>query len=137
MTAYLALRHTSPPGLFPRLFAILTKWRLVTRYPHAGIVIDGVLYESTFKGGVHSGPFDPTGWDLFPLSVDPKLMLKRFESIKGSGYDLFGLLVFVVLLKFGKKRLFYCYELVHFMITGLTSNKRITSEILLKDLYEN
>jgi hypothetical protein len=39
---YLTLRHTSPPGLFPLLFALLTKWRLVTRYPHAGVVIDGV-----------------------------------------------------------------------------------------------
>ena len=134
---HLALRHTSPPGVFPRLFALLTKCRLVTRYPHAGVVINGVLYESTLKEGVHSRVFDPTGWDLFPLSVDADLMLKRFDAIKGSGYDLFGLLAFVVPLQFAKQRLFYCYESAHFMMTGNTSNKRITPETLLKDLYEN
>ena len=51
-TVYLALRHRDPTGL-KGLFAKLIRWRLVTAYPHAGIVIGAALYHSTLADGVH------------------------------------------------------------------------------------
>ena len=133
MTTYLALRHTSPPGFFPGLFAQLTKTRLVTDYPHAGIVVDGVLYEATFKHGVRSIKFNPVGWDLFTINKINKIdLLTRFEQVEGRPYDWFSLLAFVVPFRASMAKWFYCYELCSFMLDGHNPSKRITPEILLR-----
>ena len=133
MSVYLALRHTSPKGFFPRLFAQLTKTRLVTQYPHGGIVIDGILYEATFKHGVRSIEFNPTGWDLFKIDKVSKTdMLARFAQVKGRPYDWFSLLAFVVPFRASVAKWFYCYELAYFMMTGTIAIKRITPEDLLR-----
>ena len=132
MTAYLALRHTSPPGVLQNLFANVTKARLVTHYPHAGIVIDGVLYEATLKHGVHSVKFDHTGWHLFTIDkVDKNDLLTRFEQVRGRPYDWFSLLAFVVPFRVTVAKWFYCYELCSFMLDGNIPNQRVTPEILL------
>jgi hypothetical protein len=133
MTAYLALRHTSPPGLIQGLFSQLTKTRLVTQYPHAGIVIDGVLYEATFKHGVQSAKFDQTGWDLFTINkVNKTDLLARFKQVEGRPYDWFSLLAFIVPFRASMAQWFYCYELCSFMLDGNIPNQRVTPEILLK-----
>lgn len=132
MSAYLALRHTSPQGLLQGWFAQLTKTRLVTKYPHSGIVIDGLLYQATLKNGVHSTKFDPAGWDLFKLDEAAKAeMLTRFTQVEGSRYDWFSLLAFVVPFRVAVAKWFYCYELCSFMLDGNTPNQRVTPEILL------
>lgn len=132
MTACLALRHTSPPGFFPGAFAQLTKARLVTRYPHSGIVIDGVLYESTFKYGVNSSKFNPIGWDLFTINKANKIdMLARFKQVEGRPYDWFSLLAFVLPFRARMAQWFYCYEFCSFMLDGINPSKRVTPEILL------
>lgn len=131
MPTYLALRHTSPPGFFQGVFAALTKARLVTRYPHAGIVVDGQLYHATLKNGVHTMPFDPAGWDLFLVSVDPTLLVNRFTSVKDSQYDWFSLLAFVLPFRVSVARWFYCFELCEYMITGAVPIGRVTPETLL------
>jgi hypothetical protein len=132
MSVYLALRHTSPNGFFQRLFAQLTKTRLVTQYPHAGIVIDGTLYEATLKHGVHSTKFDATGWDLFTIDKDVKDdMLARFAQVEGRPYDWFSLLAFVLPFRVSVSKWFYCYELCSFMLDGHTPSRRVTPEILL------
>ena len=54
MTAvYLALRHRDPPGVLG-LFADLIRWRLVTDYPHAGIVVGGTLYHDANLAGTNA-----------------------------------------------------------------------------------
>ena len=139
MSVYLALRHTSPKGFFPRLFAELTKTRLVTQYPHAGIVIDGVLYEATFKHGVHSTKFDPTGWHLFTIDkVSKTNLLARFKQFEGRPYDWFSLLAFVLPFRASVSQWLYCYELCSVMLDGHNPSKRVTPEILLtKVLHGN
>jgi hypothetical protein len=129
---YLALRHTSPSGFFKRAFASFTKARLVTRYPHSGIVINGMLYEATFKNGVHCAPFDPKGWDLYKYNITDKIAINRFESVKGSRYDWFSLLAFVLPFKFSVVQWLYCYELCFYMATGEKPTQRITPEDLLR-----
>ena len=132
MPAYLALRHTSPPGLIQGAFAQLTKARLVTQYPHAGIVIDGVLYEATFKYGVRSTKFDPTGWDLFTINkADKSDLLARFKQVEGRPYDWFSLFAFVLPFRASMAQWLYCYELCSFMLDGINPSKRVTPEILL------
>jgi len=129
---YLALRHTSPAGFFKGLFASLTKARLITRYPHSGIVINEMLYEATFKNGVHCTPFNPVGWDLYEYNISDKIAISRFESVKDSKYDWFSLLAFVLPFKFSVVQWFYCYELCFFMATGEKPTQRITPEDLLR-----
>lgn len=129
---YLALRHTSPAGFFKGLFASLTKARLVTRYPHSGIVVNEMLYEATFKNGVHSTPFNPVGWDLYEYNISDKIAINRFESVKDSKYDWFSLFAFVLPFKFSVVQWFYCYELCFFMATGEKPTQRITPEDLLR-----
>lgn len=136
MSTYLALRYTSPPGFFQGLFAKLTKARLVTRYPHAGIVIDGILYDATFKHGVSSSVFDPAGWDLFTISkIDKSDLIARFEQVKGLPYDWFSLLAFVVPFRVSMAQWFYCYELCSFMLDGNNPVKRVTPETLLTKIH--
>jgi hypothetical protein len=135
MSAYLALRRTSPPGLVQGWFAQLTKTRLVTQYPHSGIVIDGILYEATFKHGVRSIKFDPSGWDLFKIhKVGKTDMLARFAQVKGRPYDWFSLLAFVVPFRASVAKWLYCYEFCSFMLNGNNPSQRITPEILLKEV---
>lgn len=129
---YLALRKTPPPGLLQGLFTKLTMARLVTQYPHAGIVIDGTLYHATLADGVHAAPFDPAGWDVFKIRIPQELLLERFNSVKGAKYDWFSLLAFVLPFRVSMGQWFYCYELVYFMMTGNVPSKRITPEELLR-----
>jgi len=132
---YLALRHTSPPGFFKGLFASLTKARLVTRYPHAGIVMGDTLYHATFADGVHSSPFNSSGWDVFKIDISQELLLERFKSVKGAKYDWFSLLAFVLPFRVSMGKWFYCYELVYLMMTGNVAIQRITPEDLLRITY--
>lgn len=132
MAAYLALRRTSPSGVWQGLFAQLTKTRLVTLYPHAGIVVDDILYEATFKHGVRAIKFDSTGWDLFKINkTDKSDLITRFKQVEGRPYDWFSLLAFVLPLRASVAQWFYCYELCSFMLDGNIPNKRVTPEILL------
>jgi len=133
--AYLVLRKTSPSGWAHKLFTQLTKWRLVTKYPHAGMVIDGVLYQSTFAKGVHSISFESNGWDLYECNIDKNELKSRFESVKGAKYDWFSLFAFVLPFKIYVVQSFYCYELSYFMLTGKKTTLRVTPEDLLRITY--
>lgn len=69
---------------------------MVTQYPHAGIVIDGTLYEATFKDGVRPTRFAPHGWDLSEIRrTDKEAIIRRFQQVEGARYDWFSLLAFV------------------------------------------
>ena len=132
---YLALRKTPPSGLLQVLFARLTMARLVTRYPHAGIVMGGTLYHATLSNGVHSMPFENAGWDLFKIDISQELLLNRFKTVKGASYDWFSLLAFVLPFRVSMGKWFYCYELAYLMMTGNIPIQRITPEDLLRIAY--
>lgn len=131
MTAYLALRKTPPSGFFPRVFFYATRARLLTKYPHGGVVIGDTLYQATARDGVHSVPFEPAGWDLFETSADYLTILNRFESVNGAKYDWLSLLTFVSAFRIVVRGRWYCYELCHYLLTGESPTQRVTPEILL------
>jgi len=135
MSVYLALRHAPPPGFFPKLFFHITKARLLTRYPHGGVVVDGVLYQSTVVGGTHSLNFVTDGWDLFKTDIDSAIVMRRFDAVKDSKYDWFSLMGFVLPWRVSKASWFYCYELSQYLLTGVLPTGRVTPESLLAEVY--
>lgn len=127
---YLALKTKSDSGLFQRLFYWLTKWRLLTEYPHAGIVQDGLLFHSNLENGLHAVQFDPHGWVLLPV---PDLHNARdlFEFHRGTDYDWFSLLGFVLPWQVRDGDRMYCYEWCWLAMTGKVHPGRVTPEMLL------
>lgn len=108
------------------------KARLVTQYPHAGIVIGDTLYHSTGSEGVHAEPgADLSGYVLIDLGESFDVdALARYELVAGAGYDFFSLLAFVITSARDSKR-WYCYELAYYLMTGLNPHERVTPEMLI------
>lgn len=128
----LALKYAPPQGFWKRAFHRLTAYRLVTRYPHAGIVIDGDIYHSTLSGGLHTEPFLPHGWDLFDVpSADEQAALRIFKKLEGTPYDAFSLLAFVLPWRVSDSSRLYCYEWCLLALTGDEPTRRVTPEDLL------
>lgn len=134
--AYLALKHKAPPGFARAAFHHLTAARLLTKYPHAGIVIDGVLTHATRSHGVHQVPFDPDGWDLFKLPEHEPAIYgpATLDSMIGLPYDTISLLGFVVPGRVSDSRALYCYEVCYRYMTGVNPSFRVTPEMLLVEL---
>lgn len=130
-TVYLALRHRDPPGL-RGLFAKLIRVRLVTAYPHAGIVTGSTLFHSTLAEGVH--PQDPPtaddGWLLLPTTVEQGAALQRIGQRVGLGYDWISLLAFVLPVSVRWSRADYCFEFCWYVLTGEKPTGRVTAEQL-------
>lgn len=106
--------------------------RLVTRYPHAGIVIGDTLYHSTAKRGVHSlKDWTPERWDLIECGGDDAKALEVFAQLDGGRYDWLSLLAFVGI-KARDSKASYCFELCHHMMTGEHPTDRVTPENLLR-----
>jgi hypothetical protein len=130
----LALRKTDAPGLLPKLFSVLTRARLITRYPHAGIVIDGILYHSTLADGLHYESFKalrPDEWDLFLIDAPSSVVLERYLKVSGAKYDWLSLLAFVVPWRVSVSEWLYCYEWAWYAITGELPGRRVSPEDLL------
>lgn len=135
MASYLALRKTAPPGFFAKAFFYLTRARLLTRYPHGGVVVGDTLYHATARNGVHSMPFDPAGWDLFATDVDELTIFNRFIRVKNAKYDWFSLFMFVSNFRIVVRNRMYCYELCHYLLTGEQAEQRVTPEDLLAGVW--
>lgn len=131
MKAYLALRKTPPKGFFPKAFFYLTRLRLLTKYPHGGIVVGDTLYQATARNSVHSVPFDPDGWDLFETNTNAVTIINRYDLVKGAKYDWLSLLTFVSAIRIIVRDRWYCYELCHYLLSGNLPSKRVTPEDLL------
>lgn len=130
-TVHLALRTTPPPGFWPGVFAALTRWRLVTQYAHAGVVIDGTLVHSTLSKGVHTQPFDsPADWLLLPLDVPAGVAWHRARQRIGKGYDWASLLAFVLPVPVRWSKADYCFELCQHIATGHPPTTAVTAEQL-------
>ena len=107
------------------------KARLCTRYPHGGIVVGGVLHQSTARGGVHKvADWNPERWELFDLGGDDIAGLERYEQRKGNGYNWIGLLPFMGVPGSDSER-DYCFQLAYFMATGIYPKGLVTAETLL------
>lgn len=127
----LAMRKNDSPTFFGRLFNRLTRWRLHTEYPHAGIVIDGSIYHTTYTRGLHRAPFSPEGWDVFDVDVDPSFVRSVFNARKGAAYDAISLLAFILPWRVRDSRRLYCYEWCWLALTGQNPSGRVTPEKLL------
>lgn len=107
------------------------KARLCTSYPHAGIAIAGVLYQSTARKGVHQvNDWHPERWVLFDLGGDDAEGRKRWEARKGNRYNWVGLLPFIGV-PGSDSESDYCFQLAYFMITGVYPRGLVTAETLL------
>lgn len=107
------------------------KARLVTRYPHAGIVIGGKLYHATARDGLHVADYTPARWVLIDLGTARDAdALHLFAEHDGAGYDWLSLLAFVGLRARDSHR-YYCYEWCWHCMTGQHPTRRITPEDLL------
>jgi hypothetical protein len=130
-TVHLALRHRDPTGL-RGLFAKLIRWRLVTDYPHAGVVVGGTLYHATLADGVHAQPA-PTaadGWLLLPTTLDEQTARQRIAQRMGLPYDWPSLLAFVLPVSVRWSRADYCFEFGRYVLSGDKATDRVTAEQL-------
>lgn len=128
----LALRTGAAPDAnsLGRFSAKAIKLRLVTNYPHSGIVIGNMLYHATAQHGVISEKFDPAGWVVFDVGGDDYRATALFGEQIGKGYDWVSLFAYVMVNASDSQR-WYCYELSHYMMTGKRPGDRVTPETLL------
>ncbi len=129
---HLALRRTDPKGL-PKLFALATRARLLTQWPHAGIVVGNELMHATLSDGLHSLPFNHSmDWDTLPLPASMAgLVRERFMERRGAKYDALSLLAFLVPWRVSDSQRMYCFEWCWYAMTGANPNWRVTPEQLL------
>ncbi len=132
MAVHLAFRRTDPPGL-ARLFALATRARLLTQWPHAGIVMGGELLHATLAHGLHAVPFDaPDQWDVLPLpDCLAEQVRQRFLERQGAQYDAISLLAFLLPWRVSDARRLYCFEWCWYALTGANPSWRVTPEQLL------
>lgn len=111
--------------------AWIIKTRLVTNYPHAGIVIGDRIYHATAANGVFDEPFVNKGnWVLKEYGDDDAKAIEQYSQRKGRKYDWISLLAFAGVKVTDSSR-DYCYELAYFMKTGKLAKNRVTVEMLL------
>lgn len=128
----LALRKTAATDatLLDKIGTWLIKARLVTRFPHAGIVVDDWLYHVTARGGLHITQYTPERWTLIDVGGDDGAVVRLFNAKAGARYDWFSLLAFVGLRARDRRR-YYCYEWCWECMTGEHPKGRVTPETLL------
>ena len=127
MTVYLALRRTDSPGL-AGLFSMYTRWRLHTRYPHAGIAVGDLMYHSTMRDGLHVSFYEPKEWDLIPIRTPAEYVTSHFKE---TSYDWFSLLSFILPFRARKRDWLYCYEWCWLCMTGQNPATKVTPEMLI------
>lgn len=132
MTVALALCNQNAPGL-PGLFSLATRARLVTQWPHAGMVVNGVLMHANLAKGLHASSF--TGgntWDMvyLPDSIAPQVQ-SLFDKYKGAQYDAISQLAFMLPWRVSDGGRLYCYEWCYLAMTGQNPHWRMTPEQLL------
>ncbi|MCW5648343.1 MAG: hypothetical protein KIS62_01220 [Ramlibacter sp.] len=132
MTAALVLRNTDSPGL-AGAFSLATRARLVTGWPHAGMVVDGTLMHATLAGGLHAEPFEAgKAWDTIALPEAMGAQIKGLFSVyKGAQYDAISLLAFVLPWRVSDASRMYCFEWCWLAMAGQNPSWRVTPEQLL------
>jgi len=135
----------SDAGLLAKFGTWYTKVRLVTEYPHGGVVIGDTLYHSNAANGLHKTSFTETKWDLFDVGTDGEAaFLEWFGQNEGKlKYGWLKLLGFTTLVWaldllrkvpiIGKHiaKTIYCYEVTWVALTGKLPSGRVTPEFTL------
>lgn len=145
---YLALRRgpATTANWLDKLFIHIIKARLVTDYPHAGIVIGQTLYHATARGGFCKTEFTAERWELLDFGTERDAEVQAMAEgfiADGVGYDFFELFDFAGLrwlVKLARKvsalrrwldNLLYCFQWCWLAITGTFPTRRVTAEMLL------
>lgn len=117
-----------------------TLTRLVTRsgYSHAALEIEGRLYESTARkgdqltAGVRDYPLTAeiaAHYDWLDVGTENDAeALRRYDLVKGMGYDYLSWLAYMNIKARDKNRLL-CYELVMWLLGG-DADQRVTVEVI-------
>lgn len=137
----IALRTDAPTGagLWQRIACAVIRGRLVSRFCHGGIVINGNLLHATAAGGLHmlkAGEWSSEKWELYDIGGDDEWVMRQFEQIKGAKYDWFSLLAFVGLHVRDSSR-FYCFEWCWLAVKKEGPTARVTPELLLREALQN
>ena len=114
-----------------RIAAWAIKTRLVSNYCHSGIVIGDTLYHSNTTSGLHASAFNANEWELYDLPGSDTEALALFLRYRGTPYDWFSLLAFLLPGHIADGKRLYCFEWSWLAITGLVPSERITPEMLL------
>jgi hypothetical protein len=147
----LALRrgHLPNANLFEKVASKVIERRLVTKWPHAGIVVGEYLYHSSAKGGLKKEIFVNNGnWDLFDCGDEyDNRTIEQFNSrlLKANGkvrYDWFSLLAYTPAIYISKvfgneiryNKWLYCYEWCYEVLAQKSTKSHVTPEDLL-ELY--
>jgi len=133
----LVLRAKVPEsaGELHKLTAAAIRFRLVSDYYHAGVVINNVLYHSNTSHGLSCELFHPVGWLTIDVGTEyDSRVLEGFERFKGAGYDWFSLLAFVLPGRISDARRWYCFEWCWYCLTGEIPTTRITPEKLFQQI---
>jgi len=146
---YLALRRNPATDAtwVDKFFLWVIKSRLVTEFPHAGIVIRGNLYHATARHGFcMADDYTPERWLLIDLGTerDAVVLAKAEELIAlGTGYDFAEIFDFTPLhwlMNLARKvpqlravldNLLYCYQWCFLAMTQAYPDRRVTAESLL------
>ena len=114
-----------------RMFSQLIKWRLVSKYSHGGIVVGDRLFHCTSKGLVEAPwEYDDVVWDMIDLGIDKDdYVLDLFKQLKGTKYDWFSLLGFLLPWRVTNRKAMYCFEWCLLAMGGVIT-ERVTPENL-------
>lgn len=114
-----------------RISAWAIKTRLVSDYCHSGIVIGDTLYHANTTSGLHASTFDADKWELYDFPGIDTDALALFGRYKGTPYDWFSLLAFLLPGHIADGSRLYCFEWCWLAMTGESPSERITPEMLL------
>lgn len=133
----LAFRHKTPDSAswLKRLGAAVIRGRLVSEFYHGGVVIGDMLVHSTVDKGLHCQKFDPAGWYVIDVGSDlDKSAIEKFVKHKGSSYDWFSLLAFILPGRISDAKRWYCFEWQYYCLTGEIPTFRVTPEKIFTKL---
>lgn len=116
-----------------RILSQLIKWRLVSKYSHGGIVVGDKLLHCTSKGLIEvPWEYDDTVWDIVDLGNDKdEYVVHLFNQCKGTKYDWFSLLGFILPWRVTNRKAMYCFEWC-VLAMGKDIICRVTPEVLLR-----
>jgi hypothetical protein len=138
-------RNAATDATFVQKMAVkVIEARLVTEFPHAGLVIGDYLYHASAAKGLHKTEFTPSRWELVDIGTEKDLQaLNFFTRLEGTPYDWIELLDYtpmtwgVDLVKLhpdwraSLEARLYCYQWCYLGMTGEYPGKRVTAETLL------
>lgn len=99
-----------------RFFNRAVAWWTRGPYSHCELIIDNRSYSSSFLDGgvrVKEIEYNPAHWDIIELpNVDAIAAQKWFEAHMGLGYDVLGLVGFVIRRVSDARNRYFCSEAV-------------------------